>query len=198
MEKMIAFAVNIGNLGRAGRPRFVMAEWADGLNATLRSQGDGLRVLDFFGHTGNFVVASDLAPDSIAARLASLLHTPCAIVALETVKQCAEAARAIAPPPIAAGTRWTPGAVFRVSAAASFGDLPSSPNAVFRRHSSGAILAWKRDQLDGRGRLDKARRAGGWGAVSSTIARHVGGIWTARSISTLGGIVERAEAPAAV
>jgi hypothetical protein len=175
-----------------------MAEWVDGLNATLRAESGGLRVLDFFGHTGNFVVASDLAPDSAAARLASLLHTPCAIVGLETVRQCAQALRATAPPPTEAGTRWTPGAVFPVSASASFGELPTSPNAVFRPHGSGAILAWKRDQLDDRGRLDKARRAGGWGAVASTIARHVGGIWTARSISTLDGIVERAEAPAAV
>jgi hypothetical protein len=195
MEKLIAFAVNIGNLGRTGRPRFVMAEWVHGLNATLRAQSEGLRVLDFFGHTGNFAIASDLAPDSAGARLASLLHTACAIVGIETVKQCAEAARTIAPPPTEAGSRWTPGAVFAVAASSSFGELPTSPSAVFQSHSSGTILAGKRDQLDGRGRLDKTRRAGGWGAVSSKIARHLGGIWTARSISTLDGIVERAEAP---
>src|SRR5262245_60507982 len=49
MEKSIAFAVNIGNLGRTGRPRFIMTEWVDGINATLRAQRVGPRVLDYFG-----------------------------------------------------------------------------------------------------------------------------------------------------
>jgi hypothetical protein len=111
--------------------------------------------LDFFGHTGNFVIASDLALERVAARLTSVLHTRCAVMALETVKQCALAARVITPPPVEARTRWTPGAVFPVGGSTQFVELPTSPNAIFRTHASGVILAWKRDRLNDRGRLDK-------------------------------------------
>jgi hypothetical protein len=192
MEKMVAFAVNIGNLGRTGRPRFTMGEWVRGLNDTFRARNAGLRLLDFFGHTGNFVVASELERGDTAEQLAGLLHTPCAVVSLNTVKRGVRAANVLAPPDPEPGIRWTPGLVFSTSAFLVAGALPISLKAVFRPHDS-AILAWKRDQLDRRGRLDKTRRAGGWGAVSSAIARHLGGTWTARSISTVGGVLSRAE-----
>lgn len=95
---MIAFAVNVGNLGRTGRPRFVMQEWVDGLNETFRARGVRLRVLDFLGHTGNFVLASELDRGHTAEQLASLLHTPCAVMSLDGVKRCFDAVNALPPP----------------------------------------------------------------------------------------------------
>lgn len=189
---MIAFAVNIGNLGRTGRPRFIMDEWVRGLNETFGARHVKLRVLDFFGHTGNFVVASELDRAHTAEQLASLLQTRCAVMSLDGVRRCVDAANALAPPEPEPGIRWTPGVVFATSAFQIPRALPTTRKAVFRPHDE-AILAWKRDQLNARGRLDKGRRAGGWGAVSSAIARDLGGVWTARSMSTVGGVLTRAE-----
>ena len=193
MEKVIAFAVNVGNLGRTGRPRFIMDEWVRGLNDTSRARDVRLRVLDFFGHTGNFVVASELDQGHAAEQLASLLHTPCAVMSLDTLKRCVETANALAPPEPQPRVRWTPGVIFSTSTFRISGALPTTSKAVFRPHEDDAILAWKRDQLDAQGCLDKARRAGGWGAISSAIARDLGGVWTARSMSTVGGVLSRAE-----
>lgn len=192
MEKMIAFAVNIGNLGPTGRPRFVMDEWVREMNETFGARHIRLRMLDFFGHTGNFVVASELNLVHTAEQLATLLHTRCVVMSLDRVRRCVDASNALAPPDAEPGVRWTPGAVFATSAFRVSRALPETRNAVFRPHDE-AILAWKRDQLNARERLDKGRRAGGWGAVSSVIARDLGGVWTARSISTISGVVKRAE-----
>jgi hypothetical protein len=191
-QTMIAFAVNVGNLGRRHRPRLIMSELVPRLNATLCSESDLVRVLDFFGHTGNFVLACETTPDKAAQRLAGLLQTPCTVVAVETVQSCAAAARSFAPPTAKLGIQWTPGAVFRVSGPEA-STAPRAPNAVFRGLNGAMLLAWKEDQLDAQGRLDKDRRSGGWGALSSAVTAELGGVWTARSISTLEGVLMRAE-----
>jgi hypothetical protein len=91
------------------------------------------------------------------------------------------------------GQRWTPGVVFHVTGPPSSAAPTDTHRARFQRLDDATILAWKRDQEDNRGRLDKKRRGGGWGTVSSAVAQQLGGILTARSTSTLDGVLMRFE-----
>ena len=83
--------------------------------------------------------------------------------------------------------------VFHVNGLASSAEPKDTHVARFQRLADATILAWKRDVEDSRGRLDKNRRRGGWGAVSSAVGRQVGGVWTARSATTLDGVLMRLE-----
>jgi hypothetical protein len=193
MPMMVALAVNIGNLGRAPAPRYPMAELVQNLQATFRAQGGRVQVLDFFGHTGNFLLESDDHAGDIAVAFSRLLRTPCAVLPIARVAEASAAVQALSPPAKESGLRWTPGAAFHVSGSRSSATPAQTRGACFQRMDDLTILAWKRDQEDARGRLDKRRRGGGWGAVSATVARQLGGVWTARSASTLDGVLVRAE-----
>jgi hypothetical protein len=51
---------------------------------------------------------------------------------------------------------------------------------------------FKKDQLTTEGMLDKETRAGGWGAISDDISSVMGGIWTARTLTRIQGVVGKA------
>lgn len=53
------------------------------------------------------------------------------------------------------------------------------------------VAAWKRDRITERGRLDNKMREGGWGAVSRVVAEQTNSQWTARSLTTLEGVLDR-------
>jgi len=191
----VAFAVNVGNLGPAMPVRRPMAELVDDLNLSLRASGKRLRVFDFFGHTGNFLLECGEHPNEAADVIGRLLRTPCTVIAVDRVAACAAAARVLPQPSAETGLRWTPGVAFRVTGPSSPAEPCSSRVAHLQQFDSLTILAWKRDLEDSPGRLDRRRRGGGWGAVSSLVARQLGGVWTARSVTTLKGILMRAEEP---
>jgi hypothetical protein len=190
---MVALAVNIGNLGPMSPARRPMAELVRILDAALRARSGRVRVLDFFGHTGNFLVEGADRSAEVAQNLGRLLGTPCALVPIARVAEATAAAQAAAPPIKEAGQRWTPGVVFHVNGVTSSVELKDTHVARFQRLDDVTILAWKREVEDSRGRLDKKRRGGGWGAVSSSVARQLGGVWTARSATTLDGVLMRLE-----
>jgi len=190
---MIAFAVNIGNLGPAGLPRFPMAQLLEDLNTVLLARCEPMRVVDFFAQTGNFVLECSVPAGHAAHRIARLLDTPCTVLSVDQVSVATTAARTVPPPAPEPMIRWTAGVVFRVSGSAGAAARWTTRTACFRPLNDFTVLAWKRDQLTSRGRLDSTRRSGGWGAVSSAVARRFGGVWTARAISTLDGVLMRAE-----
>jgi hypothetical protein len=195
LKIMVAFAVNIGNLGLTMTPRPPMADLVDDLNTALHCR-KRLRVLDFFGHTGNFLLECGVAPGEAAEIIGRLLRTPCTVMSVDRVADCAATACALPRPPAEAGRRWTPGVVFRVSGRSSSTAPTSTRVACLQRLDDFTVLAWKRDQEESPGRLDRRRRGGGWGAMSSTVARQLGGVWTGRSLTTLEGVLMRAEEPA--
>jgi hypothetical protein len=195
---MVALAVNIGNLGPMSPARRPMADLVQTLDAAFRGRAERVRVLDFFGHTGNFLVAGVDRPADVAQTLGRLLGTPCALIPIAALAQATAAAQALPPLAKQPGYRWTPGVVFHVTGSASSAPPKDAPIAKLQRFDEVTILALKRDVEDTRGRLDKPRRGGGWGAVSSAVGKQVGGIWTARSTATLDGVLMRLEvAPSA-
>jgi hypothetical protein len=193
LAMMVAFAVNIGNLGPMSPARRPMVDLVRTLDAAFRTRGGRVRVLDFFGHTGNFLVEGADRPADAAQTLGRLLGTPCVLVPIARVAQAAAAAQALPPSAKEPSQRWTPGVVFHVNGLASSAQPKDTHAARFQRIDDATILAWKRDVEDSRGRLDKTRRGGGWGAVSSAIGRQVGAVWTARSAKTLEGVLMRLE-----
>ena len=190
---MVALAVNIGNLGPMSPARRPMADLVRTLDAAFHGRGGRIRVVDFFAHTGNFLVDAVDRPGHVAQTLGRLLGTPCALVPVARVARAIAAAQALPQPAKETGHRWTPGVVFHVTGSASAIPLKDTPVARLRRLDETTILALKRDVEDARGRLDKKRRGGGWGAVSSAVGGQVGGVWTARSASTLDGVLMRLE-----
>jgi hypothetical protein len=190
---MVALAVNIGNLGPMSPARRPMADLVRTLDAAFRARSGRVCVRDFFGHTGNFLVEGADRPAEVAQTLGRLLGTPCALVPIARVAEATAAAQAAAPSIKEPGQRWTPGVVFHVNGLASSAQLKDTHVARFQRLDDATILAWKRDVEDSRGRLDKRRRGGSWGAVSSAVGRQLGGVWTARSATTLEGVLMRLE-----
>ena len=88
--------------------------------------------------------------------------------------------------------RWTTGIAFEVTKPKS-GDIVSSAKVRLRSIDLGTVAAWKRDRITEHGTLDNKMREGGWGAVSEAIAAQTGSKWTARSLSTLQGVLDRAK-----
>ncbi len=192
-DYLIAFAVNIGNIGRASFRPVLMDGWLHELNGRLR--GDSVRFIDYFGHTGNFVVDCREGSGYAARRLSELLDTPCVAISTGALKKCIDTVERLPCPPTESGIRWTPGALFLVAGFANGESLESVHRAAFRRIGDTVVAAWKRDVVTAAGRLDRGRRLGGWGALSQAVGRQLGGVWTARSLSTLRGALNRALDP---
>ncbi len=193
MRMVVALAVNIGNLAPPSPACRPMADLVRDLEATFRARGSRVRVLGFLGHTGNLLLECAERPVDVAHALGRLLGTPCAIVPVARIAKSAAAVQALPPPAKELGQRWTPGVVFHVNGLSSSGAAKETHGARFHRLDDSTILAWKRDLENSAGRLDKRQRGGGWGAVSSAVGRQLGGIWTARSASTLEGVLTRLE-----
>ena len=191
MTMMVAFAVSIGNLGTGSPERRPMADLVRYLDAALRVQGGRIRVLEFFRQMGNFILECEAQTPNLARALRLFLGTPCVIVSVARIAGSSAAVQALPAPAKERGQRWSPGVVFHVNGFSSSAPVKDTHGARFHPSDDSTILAWKRDLEDSRGRLDKKRRGGGWGAASSAVGRQIGGVWTARSASTLDGVLVR-------
>jgi hypothetical protein len=199
-DALLAFGVNIGNVGRAQPRRRPMAEQSAAWNAAWREAGPGCRVLAWFRHTGNFVLAVDggsvTAGQEALARAAP--NTAFAVFAWQPFQAWLADVRAAAtrPPAPVVGRRWTPGMVMALDPSGGIPPAPTDPRGGiwFGPEAAPRLrIAWRHDWLDGGGtRLDRRRREGGWGAVASLMGRHAGGTWTARALSTVEGLVAAA------
>ncbi len=144
----------------------------------------------WYGATGNLALAAG-EPGDVAQRLAEITGTAWAVIPARDLTAALGALEAQPAPRVPAGIRATPGLAFAVEPARP-GLIGSIPEAALRRFNDRIVLVHKFDVLEGN-RLDRARRRGGWGQVSATVARQVGGRWTARSRRPLAGLQARAE-----
>ncbi len=170
-----------------------MEDWIRDVNQRLVKMGSSTKVLDSFSHTGNFVVHSNNDRSQVATHLSSVFETQFAALSIDELGEYASIMKKASPPESKAGFRWTLGLVSAVS-----GDQATSPKLHDTSHASfypmplRAVGAWKLDQLTDSGVLDREKRGGGWGAVSDDVSRQVGGKWTARSLSTVNGVLKLA------
>lgn len=189
----IAFGVNIGNLGRVSGRRQDMNEWTLELNRKLASLQSSTRIVDWYGHTGNFVIESSRIDRSdLANELTPIVGASCAVLPHDEAVAFAQVAERAVSPASLEGKRWTSGIAFAVRSQPCQSVPKPTSHAVFFPISDYAVGAWKKDQLTQAGTLDRERRGGAWGAVSGDVSRAVGGVWTARSLRTIRGTLEKA------
>jgi len=170
-----------------------MGEWILEINRKLTSLESTTRIVVWYGHTGNFVVESSRADQSaIAGELTSLLGVSCAVLPFHDALDITSTAEKAPSPPSLEGKRWTGGIVFAVRSQPCRSVPKQTSHAVFFPISENAVGAWKEDQLTPGATLDRERRGGGWGAVSGDVSKAVGGVWTAHSLRTVIGTLEKA------
>lgn len=188
MGIFIVFATGAGSFSR----RLTMEEYVPATNQKLSLLRTPTRIVDFHHATGNFVVQTPKVNRSeIADELSLVLGVDCAILQTYQVLSCVSLAERVGDPPIQAGIRWTKGIAFKVKGRPCTVDLKPTPHAQFFRVSEYAVGVFRKDQVATEV-LEKENRAGGWGAVTDDISNQVGGIWTARALTRIQGIVAKA------
>jgi hypothetical protein len=194
MATLIAFGVGLGNLGKGRRQRTPAPAWIRQLNEALSVKVSGARIICSYGHTGNFVVSASSDPEIVASDLGDALGTPCAVMPMSELHEVVRSLQDCPlPSTIDAGVRFTRGAAFLIGTARD-GLPPSTDDASYMVRRPNAVLLFKHDIETPSGVLDRNRRKGGWGAVATYLNRNLGGTWTARSIRTLAGIIQVADA----
>ena len=130
--------------------------------------------------------------DEAQKLLAAVTQTAWAVLPVSELAEALDYLANLPQPQHDVDERPTPGLAFAVSPARE-GEVASTDRAFLERMSRGIVAVGKLDLLQ-EGKLDRKRRRGGWGAVSTEITRQVGGQWTSRSRRTLDGLTARADA----
>lgn len=200
MTIFFAFGLDLGNLRRNVLPRPRTEELIESWNKRLASTAKvRLEFVGSYRHTGNFLLEcnTDVTVERVGKILSETEVLPIFAVFPkdEFLSSLGELRKALlqTPRPIQ-GRKWTAGLVMNVSPQGGIPAIPfSDEKAAFSAFGLPRIrAAWKGDILDSRGKtLDRTKREGGWGAISNRMKHAAGGMWTARSMSSIEGLVER-------
>lgn len=169
---------------------------AERLEAAM-SGSSGWRLVAQFGATGNLAVEAPAGVQrcEVAASLERASGRPWAVVPWPDLTDALASLEALSRPQMEPGMRWTPGLSFALTGPVETPALKTTGRARFTVLGPSLVAVFKYDVEDERGRLDSTRRKGGWGAVSTDIARQAGGLWTSRAASALRGLVRRTGGP---
>src|SRR5262245_47226915 len=187
----VVLGVNVGNLKRGKTRREPMFARCDRINRYLARENADLRVIGFYRHTGNLMLkTTTLQPAQAAHILSEADGGTWMAVSEAAMRKTVQEVRKLQAPESEQGVRWTPGLAFAVTKPKS-GDVTSSAKVRVHPIDLGIVAVWKRDRITERGRLDSKMREGGWGAVSGAVGDQTNSQWTARSLMTLEGILDR-------
>jgi hypothetical protein len=160
------------------------------INEFISLEGADLLVTAFYRHTGNLVLeTASLQPEQAATMLSKADGATWMAISAEDLRLAVEELTASPTPDQEDGVRWTPGLALAVTKP-KIGHVSSTAKVRFRLLSRSVVAAWKRDRTTSQGRLDSKMREGGWGSVSTAVAVQTNSQWTARSLSTLRGVLE--------
>lgn len=199
MTLFFAFGVDMGNLRKNVVPRARMQALTKNWNKQLASAKIiPVEFVGFYRQTGNFLceVHGNDQLEEVVKAIAQTEELPVfAVFPAEEFLSCLRLVRKalLQAPSFLPGRRWTPGLVMDVSPKGGVPPTPfSDEKAAFSDIGLPRMrLAWKGDILARNGKtLDKTKREGGWGALSSRMRQAAGGVWTARSISSIEGLVQ--------
>jgi hypothetical protein len=156
----------------------------------MAREGADLIVTAFYRHTGNLVLeTASLQPEQAATILSKADGATWMAISAEVLRIAVEELSTLPPPDPEDGVRWTPGLALAVTKP-RIGHVSSTAKVRVRSLSLYVVAAWKRDRTTGQGRLDTNMREGGWDSVSTAVAVQTDSQWTARSLSTLHGVLE--------
>lgn len=173
-----------------GRSQMPMFELEERCVRSFRELGLPLRFIDYYGPTGNVgVMASGLQKDVIREALVKAISKPCALLPPETLDELQEAFRLWAAPPDVEGFRWTRGVSLLCSGQLRDVEIVEPDLGTFRRVAAGVVAVYRKERITERGALDRDDRAGGWAAVSNHAETVCGGLWTARSLGVVQGLL---------
>ncbi|MCA9470202.1 MAG: hypothetical protein KC643_32795 [Nitrospira sp.] len=199
MRLLLAFGINVGNVGRTKLPRlstqFLLREW----NQRLRDlKNMKLEFVRSFGHTGNYLIQ---APAGVHLEEILLLISRLQLSHNFVLFDYSDFFEILVPircalkqlPSAVPCRRWSPGIVMDMDVKGRVPPFPFSDDKV--RFGAFAVsrirTAWKGDILNIEGqKLDNRRREGGWGSLSYRMRNIAGGSWTARSMKSVEGIVK--------
>lgn len=196
----IAFAVYMGNLKRERAPRTRQTDLIAGWNGELSLVDREIAFIDYFRHTGNYVlkVSNQYSVEYLLQILFEHIKEDFSVFRyVEFVTLVGSPALALRdkPTPVP-GRRWTPGLVMDLNPVGTIPRLPrpESPLVVFGSFAKPRVrVAWKADALNPDGEtLDRDRRDGGWGSLATQTRNEFGGMWTARAMSAVEGLIGRA------
>ena len=196
MSLLLAFGLNIGNEGQAPRPsdKVLLDHWNKRLSSSREVR---LAFVGSYAHTGNYILE---APQSERLELIVAILTRYVpshkfavfhYVEFVTMHELIRPALKRAPSAVS-GRRWTTGVVMDVNPNGKIPPTPASDEkAWFGAFAVPRIrIAWKGDVLNAQGNtLDNTQREGGWGSLSERMKKVAGGLWTARSMKSVEGIV---------
>jgi len=203
MGLLLAFCQNVGNISRKPGQRRIpqdklIATWNSLLSSAEPSR---LSFVDYFRHTENYVVRASGIDSVYEVTQLLAQHIPSYSFAVfeyhDFVRIRKEADQAVEPSQLLmSDRRCTPGFVMNLDPQASI-PLALPPTGKFRIGSFGALRirnAWKNDILSADGlTLDRTRREGGWGGLATYFRTQCGGSWTARSMTTIEGLLQKAK-----
>ena len=185
------FIRGINNFG--GSPVPSMSHLADVCQDAFRDKGIPIELLDWYGPTGNLALVADGLPKAtIQSTLVSIIEKPCALVSLDQLAAATAALKGWPTPQNESGVRWTQGLAFRCEGPVHSATIRDSDLGTFLHIDSDMVGVYRKDIVGSDGNLDKKDRRGGWGAMSTLIGSDLGGLWTARSFSTVYGLVQSA------
>jgi hypothetical protein len=187
---LVAFGVSVGSYSSR---RTRMEDYLRASNQKLVLLRTPTRVVAYHHMAGNLVVQTPKTNRSeIADELSLVFGAPCVVLPTRDVIFCISVAEKANSPSLQAGIRCTKGIAFKVKGRPCTVDLKPTPRAEFFRINEYAVGVFKKDQLRIEGTSDKETRAGGWRAISDDISSVVGGIWTARTLTRIQGVVTKA------
>lgn len=172
-----------------------MSELQNKCSTTFEKLGLNLYFLDYYDSKGNIGVLGDGVPvEDIQNALFQAIGKTCAIVRPDVVKQVNLAFRDFDIPPSVSGFRWTRGVSLLCE-----GEVKDQNNeklfdpeiGFFLKIGPEVIIVYRMERETERGTLDSGDRKGGWTAVSGFTEKVNGGLWTARSLRIVRGLLER-------
>jgi len=186
------FIVFVAGAGNFSARKSTVEEYVPAVNQRLSLLRTPTRVVDFHHATGNFVVQTPKVNRAeIADELSLVFGVPCAILQTAQVVSCVSAAEKVTDPPAQPGIRWTKGIAFKVKGRPCTFELKPTERAQFFRISEYAIGVFKKDQTAPSETSDKSHAAG-WGDISDEVSNSIGGIWTARALVRVKGVLAKA------
>lgn len=198
LHLFLAFGVDIGNVGglKGTRPSTdaLIDEWNKKLSQAREFR---LAFVGSYAHTGNYVLQAsrseelkhivEILGQHVPSHKFAIFHHDEFVSALDPIRRALQQM----PSPIA-GRQWTSGIVMDLNPTGGIPPMPRSDDkAAFGSFAVPRIrTVWKGDILSSQeDTLDRTQREGGWGTLSGRMKAAAGGLWTARSMKSVEGIV---------
>lgn len=198
MKRFFAFGLHIGDIGKRTHPK--MDIWIPFLNVHLSQGTPTVRIVSYFGKSGNFVVdAKHDDPLVIAERLSQASERSFAVLPVENLHECLRRLKALNPPANEREFRPTLGASFKLGGnpiLLTTEEIWETKNGHYFLFTPDIVGVWKKDRLalspcSKPATTLESKQRDPWGVIGKDVASKLGGKWTSRSTRAIFGLIKR-------